>query len=75
MTSVSNISSTRQSFRLKDGKRATLAPGESKNLALLNRDAPDIVGREVAGVIAVEDGKAAKPKAPARDSAADNPST
>ena len=63
MHSVSNRSRVNQQFQVKGGAFVTLAPGESKSLALADRDAPYNTGREHAGVIAIASSKAAAAKA------------
>lgn len=63
MHSVSNVSRVNQLFHLKNGEIETLRPGESKSLALADRDAPINRGREIAGVITIADSKAAAARA------------
>lgn len=63
MFSVSNLSRVNQPFHVKGGKVETLRPGETKSLALADRDAPFNIGREHAGVIAIAGSKAAAAKA------------
>lgn len=63
MHSVSNLSRVNQQFQVKGGDFITVRPGETKSLALVDRDAPYNTGREHAGVIAIADSKAAAAKA------------
>lgn len=63
MHSVSNLSRVNQQFQVKGGEFVTVPPGETKSLALADRDAPYNTGREHAGVIAIAGSKAAAAKA------------
>lgn len=66
MFSVSNLSRTNQPFHVKGGKVETLRPGETKSLALLDRNSGHNVGRESVGVIAIADTKASAKAKPTR---------